>query len=517
MQIKNLIHTIRKIEVKIERKLIIILGGGLVSTEPEIVIGNIGANIGIIGQGEATIREVADALKNNTDLKEVNGLIFKDATGKLITTPKRKEFDSLEQLDYPAYDLFEEIITEETIINIVASRSCPFRCTFCCHPSAEKYIQRSLDSIFTELDYWIDRFGTKKFVFYDELFAIKEDRVLEFCNRIKPYNLSYSLQMRVDKINQSMVDAFKDSGCRLISLGLESADNRILKSMKKNITVEQIEYALDLIYKTGLPSKGSFIFGDIEEDLESIKNTCDWYKNHLNYSIILHRIMVFPGTVLYKYALEKGIIKDKLKYLEEGCPFVNLTKLSDEVYEDALKKAFKLEQLKMARILRIENLCENGNCRVFYNCFNCTRQLLSDEINFSSGQKVFCCCGIYNWLQPNLFDLKYADEQICIESFDNVFKQLAEKKLKVAIYGAGQTGQMYLLFSPSLRKCVLKIVDENYRDYDEKIWGYKIESPSVLKNSEIDIVLAPNAANEQEITAIANKLLNEYEVDAPVV
>ena len=122
----------------------------------------------------------------------------------------------------------------------------------------------------------------------------------------------------------------KDAGCDIMSFGLESADNRILKSMKKNTTIEQSEKALKLVYDAGISLEGAFIFGDIEETWETANNTLNWWRNHPEYKINLNLITVYPGTHLYNYACEKGLIKDKIQFLKEGCPQVNVSKLTDE-------------------------------------------------------------------------------------------------------------------------------------------------------------------------------------------
>ena len=100
--------------------------------------------------------------------------------------------------------------------------------------------------------------------------------------------------------------------------------------MRKHTTVEQIERALDIVYKSKIAIQGNFIFGDIAETLDTAKNTLRWWQAHPQYGIILNFIVTYPGTYLYQYAVEHGIIKDEVAFIKEGCPAVNVSRLSVE-------------------------------------------------------------------------------------------------------------------------------------------------------------------------------------------
>jgi radical SAM superfamily enzyme YgiQ (UPF0313 family) len=131
-----------------------------------------------------------------------------------------------------------------------------------------------------------------------------------------------------------MVKALKDSHCRYVFLGIESADNRILKSMRKNITIEQVEHALELTINAGLDTRSTIILGDEVETVESAYKTINWWLEHRKFSsIVIDMIIAFPGSTLYKNARKNGRIPDPIKFLQDGCPIINLsTEISDEEY-----------------------------------------------------------------------------------------------------------------------------------------------------------------------------------------
>lgn len=205
-------------------------------------------------------------------------------------------------ITYPVF-----AFADENFAMLTFSRSCPYNCTFCFHSSGTKYRQRSLDSVFKELDMLTSKYTIKNIAITDELFAAKKEYVNEFCVRIKKYNIGFSVALRVDIVTRELLTMLKDSGCLSIGYGLESADNKILKSMRKNITIEQIENALILTNEVGINMQANFIFGDIAETVETSNNTINWWLAHNEFQINLRFIIVFPGTYLYKYACEKKL------------------------------------------------------------------------------------------------------------------------------------------------------------------------------------------------------------------
>nr|MCR4925134.1 B12-binding domain-containing radical SAM protein [Clostridiales bacterium] len=341
---------------KIKPDIITWIGGGIITSAPipameafEI------ADYGIIGEGEITICELADALEGKRDIHSVDGIIFKE-NGQWTITAQRAEIMDLDSLPYPDYEGFEyDVLLDKKPTDIYAlnqgrfgivsfGRSCPFNCTFCFHPSGTKYRKRSMDSVFKEIDYLIEKYNIRNIAVTDELFVHKIEDVKEFCKRIKERNIGYVISLRVDMVNEEMFQLLKDSNCLSVGFGLESADNSVLKSMKKHITVEQIDEALALCKRIGLNSMGNFIFGDENETYEKAMNTINWWKAHPQYRIALHMIVLYPGSELYRNAVKNGAIKDQVQFIKDGCPYTNISKMTDEEYKDIMLLTCVLNQ-----------------------------------------------------------------------------------------------------------------------------------------------------------------------------
>ena len=258
----NKIKLILNVVKAIDPNIMSILGGGIISSDPHTIMNALKPDFGVIGEGEVTIRELASCLDRPAYYETIEGLVYFNQNGSLIKNPARKPIKNLGTIPYPDYQGFEietylarQMPNDEyhmypfdnpRVIPVTASRSCPYKCTFCYHPLGNVYRQRPLDDLFDEIELLKSRYQVNILSIVDELFSINDERIEEFCARIKSLNLRYLVQMRVDSVNTSTLKMLKNSGCIAISYGLESASNTILKSMKKFTTLSMIEKTLAL-------------------------------------------------------------------------------------------------------------------------------------------------------------------------------------------------------------------------------------------------------------------------------
>lgn len=344
---------------KISPNILIQVGGGIITADPEVAMQAIPeADFGIIGEGEQTSVELIETLQKGGNINSVDGLIYRTAEG-LATTGRRKEIEDLDSLPLPDYEGFnygEYLKTNPDLsdegkrysqVSVIGGRSCKYNCTFCFHPSGSSYRQRSLDSIFKEIDWLTRRYDISYIALREELFATNNERVREFCERVKDYDFDWSIQLRIDNVNQELVDMLKVTRCRYIFVGVESAVDEILKSMHKGITVERIEKALDMLHKAGLNSRSGVIMGDSMETEETANQTIEWFmKNHERYRMFLDMIIAFPGSIIYKRACLNGIIPDKVQFLKDGCPIVNLTRMDEDSFLKMMNRVEKFNYRK---------------------------------------------------------------------------------------------------------------------------------------------------------------------------
>lgn len=346
MKIEEMLELLRKHAPGV----ITIVGGGLITSEPELVYDLLNPDYGVIGEGEETVTELIRALELGTDVADIDGIIFRDSkTGRTTMTKSKKPIEDIDRIDFPDFEGFEvekyidlqrignshyfhALDSKPRMLPIISSRGCPYSCSFCFHPLSRLYRQRSLDNFFEELELLISRYNINFFCVYDELLSANKERAYELCERMKTYNIQWMTQLRVNTVDEELINALKRSGAVVISYGIESASNTILKSMKKAITIEQVEYALDLTRKNGVGFQGNIIFGDCAETKETVAQSLDWYNKHSEYLLGLGLIIAYPGSPLYKYAKKHNLISDLNYFIKNGGGILNLTKISQDEF-----------------------------------------------------------------------------------------------------------------------------------------------------------------------------------------
>lgn len=312
---------------------VIVAGGSVASSIPDILLRNSKVDIICMGEGEKTTINILKDIKR----RDIDGIAYKK--DKVIINNPQSFIGSLdEESMLPAYDLIpmEIYLNNQAIgmgreIDFISSRGCPFKCKFCFQPwgnhprlHSSKFI---IDGIkLLKRDYDIDFIA-----FLDDEFLINKRRVREFCNLVKDLDILWSCNGRANIIakNEDLMKKMKDSGCVSIAYGFESGSQKMLDSMNKKQTIEQMEKVTKLNRKYEMPIPVSFILGMPGETRETVKETMDFcYRNNIPLDSLMFATP-YPGTEIYRFALETGRITDKDKFvstLKDARDFtVNLT------------------------------------------------------------------------------------------------------------------------------------------------------------------------------------------------
>jgi len=241
--------------------------------------------------------------------------------GRVVHNPPRPllHTDELDALpfatDVYARDLVIENYTVPFLlhpfISLYTSRGCPALCTFCLWPqtlSGHQWRVRSASNVAREVRQAVERFPhVKEFFWDDDTFNIRKDRVLQLCALLKPLKIRWSCTARVHSDRETLA-AMADAGLRLMIVGYESGDDRILKNIKKGATVEMARRFTRDCKELGIRIHGDFIIGLPGETAGTIQRTIDLAKELDPETIQVSLAHAYPGTELYEYVNGRGFL-----------------------------------------------------------------------------------------------------------------------------------------------------------------------------------------------------------------
>lgn len=499
----------------VKKDIITYIGGGFPTCSPYEALICTEADIGMIGEGEITACEMMTALESGGDLREVKGLCFQDNTEGFLITEPRPWIEDLDLLPWPDWDGFHFFPETESKVGkivsacIVTSRGCPFGCTFCSKPFGRRYRTRSLDNVFREIEHLVHRYGISRLFFDDDLFAEQTERVKEFCHRIKPYGIRWLVYLRVgDKMTKELLALMHESGCEEINYGIESGDDTVLKSMKKGISTAEIAKTVRLTAEAGIRVRGSFIFGDTAETMQTVLNTFAFAQSLQDSftDLYYNPIKLFPGSELYKKAIAERRIEDTVAFIENDIPAMNVSKLSDEEYDYLVNtlipeksiEYMKHQSLKREKIILRKweghDLCGEVKCEY---CGE-KQQVLFERQNLPFYTAHMCNkCGRRN----DILTMKaYAD------FVDGTLLELMAKR-NVALWGYGMWLRYFGSFSRAAQEGSYTLIDGDSKLQGNVVWGKIICAPADIRNRNIDcvVVTAPGAYEK-----IRNIIMDEY-------
>lgn len=332
-----------------------VVGGHGVSPIPEYVLNDIKADIAVIGEAENIILPLLDAILNGEGMESLRGVAYNTASGVEIN-PRAEPVRNLDEIPFPAWDLFpmEELATcltfvdgEETdrFMSLLTSRGCVNKCSFCYRMEQGIRI-RSIENVYEELKVLLEEYKINYFLFDDEMFIPSKERVRTFVEMIKrlKYPIKYYAQSRVELAKDvEILKMLKNSGCKILNLGLESLDQNVLNLMGKNTKVEDNIIAVENTIEAGIHPGLNFIWanpGDTFESLEKIVEFLIKYDTQGQLRTI-RPPTPFPGCPLYYKAIKDEKLKGPGDFFDKfnnsDRITVNFTEMSDdEVYRALL-------------------------------------------------------------------------------------------------------------------------------------------------------------------------------------
>lgn len=265
----------------------IVVGGPLIANharnyrgeELRAALRDLGADIYVVeSQGEHTLSQIVQCLKDSGDLKAVPNLIIRDRDD-FITSAPVAEWNSLDENAIDWYRLSPDDLG--ATLQTRTARSCAFKCAFCNYPTrAGRLTLMSTDAIENELDSMARRGNVQNVVFIDDTFNVPLPRFKDICRLMirKGYGFNWFSYFRCSNSDEEAVELMAESGCKGVFLGIESGSPAILANMNKRATVEKYSRGIELLRERDILTFGSFILGFPGETPDTAKETLDFIR-----------------------------------------------------------------------------------------------------------------------------------------------------------------------------------------------------------------------------------------------
>jgi len=261
-----------------------------------------------VGEAEMVLPEFVRRIRNNEEFDGLPGLIWRKAGNIEYSGPAPLNND-IDSCPFPARHLIPNSVyfnfissyRNYTVFN--SSRGCPYRCIFC-EAGGTKWRARSAENIVAEFRECYEKHNIREIDIFDSSFTISKRRVLELCDLLQKSGLnkkiSWNIRSRVNTIDEEILKALKAGGCYRIFYGIESGDVEVLKTLRKEISLDRVREVICKTNENGISAFGYFLIGSPGETKESARKTIEFAKSLPLDFAIFNCLTAFPQTELYE-------------------------------------------------------------------------------------------------------------------------------------------------------------------------------------------------------------------------
>lgn len=303
-----------------------VLGGLHPSALPERTLREEEVDFVCRGEGFYTILQLLEVLKSGKEPSscKIPGLWYLQ-NGEVISNPPAPLVNP-DELPIAAWNLlpmdkyrvhnwhcFDNIEQRQPYAVIYTSLGCPFNCSYCnihaLYNDKQGIRFRSPEKVVEEIDFLVKNYKVRNLKIIDELFALREDRVIRICDLIieRGYDLNIWCYARVDTVTERMLKKMKQAGINWVALGIESASKKVRKDVAKTFGYDIIKEAVEITRAAGIYIMGNFIFGLPEDDLETMQETLNMAEEFNFEYVNFYVAMAYPGSQLYEDSIKQGI------------------------------------------------------------------------------------------------------------------------------------------------------------------------------------------------------------------
>lgn len=282
----------------------------------------------VVGEGEEAFPALVRALAGGNDFTAIPGVYTRESIGpyrhRAVSDPRfltdamapPAYVENIDILPPPDRRVISHLKYQSVVgatgrlATMISSRGCPYRCTYCDVPY-KRYRERSLAAVADEVGECLD-LGYTEVHFYDDLFNIRPERVIGFCEEVerRGYRLQWDFRGRVNTVTRESLVRARKAGCRMISFGVETGSDEGLRLLGKETTTEQVRKVFAWCRSLGILTIADFMIGlPFERSVDDVRRNVDFLleldPDYAQFSVLA----LYPNTELFAEAARRGLIR----------------------------------------------------------------------------------------------------------------------------------------------------------------------------------------------------------------
>ena len=324
----------------------------------------------IIGEPELTLKDILDGVPNS----EILGICYRE-NFQPVKNEKRPFIENLDILPFPARHLVDNSIYRrpdngkvQAVVKV--ARGCPFHCFFCLATpvSGSKVRVRSAENIVAELKECVEKYNIRNFLFWSDIFNLNREWTIELCQKIieSGLKITWSSNTRADTMDEELAKIMYKSGCRLVSIGVESGSQMMLDKIGKGTTLDEIRNTVKILKKNKIKIYNYFVIGLPWETEETVEETIKFAIELDSNFISFYTATPLPGTKYFAYAMLNKLVEGNLDFRSAYYePTVRSESLSKErifeLHKQAVKRFYLRPKFILKTLLSLRSFAELKN------------------------------------------------------------------------------------------------------------------------------------------------------------
>ncbi|NQT22680.1 MAG: B12-binding domain-containing radical SAM protein [Candidatus Omnitrophica bacterium] len=369
----------------------IVCGGPHATAAAKHLLEHCKADVCVRGEGEVTFVELIEHFEGKKPISEIDGIAYRDESGKTIFTQKRALIKDLDSIPMPAWDLVKDFgvyrgsnfkkASPQTYV--LCSRGCPFNCNFCSNPVWKEnrpWVRlRSPEKIAEEVD-WLYKLGVREIYLGADEFNVEVNWAEEVCDRIHSLgykkDLFFHVDIRADRMTSRLAEKLNSINVWLGHLGIESGNQHVLEGIGKEIELGQIVDTCRILKTAGVKVFGFLMLfhawesknGTLNwESIEDVNNTIRFIKRLFKDKLLDYCswqvTTPWPGSRLWETANKHNLICDTETFHGIRTMTMNLPGVSESDVKRAVCKGVLLKTYYALKSGNINwgDICRRGS------------------------------------------------------------------------------------------------------------------------------------------------------------